>query len=189
MSQSVIDIESLVELRRIARRDRDFATADRLKGELLLAGWGVNDLLDGSSTAYRTSETEAAEVQARQLQRKEQESRRVEKRQKLLDALALHEGEKGCDDPEFMLAIRSGRQRSGLKKRLRMKCKRTRGADFASWLIQAFGSENLVRPEGTVLDVAGGHGDLAWALVGKGVSTTVSALCWHKLRANAYSRP
>nr|WP_308252884.1 hypothetical protein [Pseudonocardia sp. ICBG601] len=42
-------VESMLERRRAARAERDFATADRLRDELLAAGIAVEDGADGST--------------------------------------------------------------------------------------------------------------------------------------------
>ena len=68
----------------------------------------------------------------------------------------------------------TGRRAQKLHSRQRAKEKRNRGADFAAWLVSTFGDAELKRPGGVVLDVAGGRGDLAWALtVTHGAPTTV----------------
>ena len=90
---------------------------------------------------------------------------------------------------ELATAHRNGRQRSAAKLRQRTKKKRPRAPAFAAFLVEHFGLETLRGSGGdgggdkasrgprfpSVLDVAGGQGDLAWCLCAThGVPTTVS---------------
>jgi hypothetical protein len=53
MSEAPDDVVALAEQRTVARRDRDFAAADRLRDEIADAGWLVTDTADGYALAVK----------------------------------------------------------------------------------------------------------------------------------------
>jgi hypothetical protein len=180
--------KALLDSRRHFREVCNFVEADRIRGELELLAWSVIDGADGSSTLVPYIPTEMAARVRAEAQKSAQGQRRVEKREAVLarslrSPLARSSTSSETPGDGRALAIefelRSGRSRQQLRSRLRAKQKLTRGPDFANWLVDTFGLDSL-RGAGTsgaqnaVLDVAGGRGDLAWALcVHHAVATTV----------------
>jgi hypothetical protein len=172
--------KALLDARRHFREVRNFVEADRIRGELELLAWSVIDGADGSSTLVPYVPTEMAARVRAEVQKSAQGQRRIAKREAVLARSSTSSetpGDGGALAIEFEL--RSGRSRQQLRSRLRAKQKLTRGPDFANWLVDTFGLDSL-RGAGTsgaqnaVLDVAGGRGDLAWALcVHHAVATTV----------------
>ena len=146
------DFGELIEARRKAREEKNYAASDQIRITLEGMGLKLHDHPDGSTTIVHSIPVVVDE------------------------AAALPDP---ADNGSQKLSWRQQRYK---RLRLRSKAMRPRCINFAAWIVETFGVErlrgasvraDLRRKRLTVMDVAGGHGDLAWALcVTHGVPTT-----------------
>lgn len=179
------EVNELVECRRIARQECNWSKADLIRKELDVLGWLVVDEAGGKTSLISKSAQKISNQIAEQNKKDEQIKKRNERNKitKLNHSLNSNVSEDGAIDP--FGHISSGRQRKQMRLRYRRQAKKIRCPEFAKFLISTF---HLRKNEGEddayssmnqcgVLDIAGGHGDLAWALcVTHGINTTVFIL-------------
>jgi hypothetical protein len=142
-------IEELIEARQKARAAKDWALADELRAAVESTGLKLHDNPDGSLSIIRPEEAAKAPP---------------------------------AEPSPKAAPVSSWRHQQHLKVRLRTKAMKPRCIHFAAWIVETFGA-SLLRGDWdgigdgrgrTVMDVAGGHGDLAWALcTTHGIPTTV----------------